>query len=306
MCSWFTVATLVSTDSAVNQGWCTPFGCVSEAVIAQGFLLFGLAALICFALAVLSFVPEARSVVREERSRAAAERDAFGRFRKRVASLDPTRTRMSDGGRTLEAGTLRVPPDRDDRLDRVRTAYRETVMGVDHYVDEYDEPLGTNLGAEFSDGVADMVVGGGTFTPALRQTLLEGAGDARERRARLCRALDTEADTLQSAAGTLRDVESLVEETEGSTLGESYETLVGRWGRLSSTECTVKELLSDQQSSLQAGYGVAPRLGGPVSLHEYLYAAEPYTHPVLAEATDLLGAVNDAQDRTAVAISRRV
>jgi hypothetical protein len=306
MGSWFTVATLVSTDSAVNHGWCTPFGCVPEAVIAQGFLLVGVLALVCFALAALSFVPEARSVVREEHTRAAAERDAFERFRKRVESLDGTRARLPDGGQPLGAGTLRVAPERDERLDRVREAYRGTVMDTDHYVDEYDEPLATNLGAEFGDGVADAVVGGGTFTPALRRTLLEGASDASERRSRLCRALDTEAETLRSAGSTLRDVESLVEGTEGSTLGESYETLVDRWGRLSSAECTVEQLLDDQQSSLQEGYGVAPRLGGPVSLHEYLYADEPYTHPVLAEATELLGAVNDAQDRTATAISRRV
>ena len=306
MVSWFAVATLVSTDAAVNHGWCTPVGCVSEALLSQVFLFIGVLALVCFALAALSFVPEARAVVREEHSRAAAERDAFERFRKRVESLTGTPTRVPDGGQTLGAGTLSMPTPPDDNLGKVRDAYRETVMGVDHYESEYDEPLARNVGAEFGEGVANALVGGQTFTPALQSTLLESATEARERRARLCRALDTEADSLREASSTLREVERLLEESEGSTLGESYESLTTRWDRLEGAERTVEGVLSDQQAGLHEQYGVAPRLGGPVSLHEYLYDAEPYTHPVLAEATALLGSVHDAQDRTATAISRRV
>jgi len=306
MVSWFAVATLVSTDPAVNHGWCTPVGCVSEAVLAQAFLFLGVLALVCFALAALSFVPEARAVVREEHSRAAAERDAFERFRKRVESLDDTPTRLPDGGQTLGVGTLSMPTPPDDNLEEVRDAYRKSVMGVDHYESEYDEPLVKNVGEEFGEGVANALVGGQTLTPALRSTLLESAAEARERRARFCRALDTEAESLREASSTLRDVERLLEESEGSTLSESYESLTTRWDRLEAAEQTVEDVLSDQQAGLQEQYGVAPRLGGPVSLHEYLYDAEPYTHPVLAEATALLGGVHEAQDRTATAISRRV
>jgi hypothetical protein len=306
MVTWLPVATLVSTDAAVNHGWCTPVGCVSEAVLAQAFLLSGLLALVCFALAALSFVPEARAVVREEHSRAKAERDAFERFRRRVASLDVTPTRMSDGGQTLGVGTLSVSEPPDERLSRVRDAYRETVMAVDHYGAEYDEPLATNLGAEFGEGVAEALVNGQTLTPALRSTLVEGASDASDRRAKLCRALDSEADTLRESAASLREVERTVEAADGPTLSESYDSLTRRWNRLQEAEGTVEGVLAEQQSGLHEEYGVAPRLGGPVSLHEYLYADEAYTHPVLAEGANLLEALQERQDQTALALSRRV
>jgi len=306
MVTWLPVATLVSTDAAVNHGWCTPVGCVSEALLAKAFLLSGLLALVCFALAALSFVPEARAVVREEHSRATAERDAFQRFRRRVASLDVTPTRMPDGGQTLGVGTLSVSEPPDERLARVRDAYRETVMAVDHYGAEYDEPLATNLGAEFGEGVAEALVNGQTLTPALRTTLVEGASDASDRRAKLCRALDTEADTLRESAATLREVERTVEAADGPTLSESYDSLTRRWDRLQEAEATVEGVLAEQQSDLHEEYGVAPRLGGPVSLHEYLYADESYTHPVLAEGADLLETLRERQDQTALALARRV
>ncbi|MFC7226443.1 hypothetical protein N0B31_03430 [Salinirubellus salinus] len=306
MIPWFPVGTLVSTEPAVNHGWCTPVGCVSEAVLAQAFLAVGVLALVCFALAALSFVPEARAVVREEHSRAAAERDAFERFRRRVESVDATPTSLPDGGQLLGGGTLTRSRPPDDRLDTVRDAYRETVMAVDHYEAEYDESLPTNLGAEFGDGVADALEGGQTFSPALRQTLLEGATEASERRARLCRALDSESVTLREAASTLREVEDLLDETEGPTLSESYETLRRRWDRLDAAETTLERVVDENQGDIHRGYGVAPRMGGPVALHEYLYDSQPYTHPVLAESTQLLDAVHAAQDRTATAMSRRV
>jgi hypothetical protein len=308
MISWFAVATLVSTESAVSQGWCTPVGCVPSSLVSQALLVVGALALVCFALGALSFIPEARAVVREEHERAAAERDAFERFRRRVASLDATsaRTPSAGGTNTLGAGALAVSGTRDDRLGRVRDAYRTTVTDVDHYDDEYGEPLEANLAAEFGDGVAGALAGGDTFTPALRSTLLEEASEASERRARLCRALDCEAETVRDAASTLREVEALVETDGTPTLGDSYETLDARWQRLYDAKQTVESLLNEQQETVRRNYGVAPGIGERIGLHEYLYDAEPYTHPVLAEGAALLDSLHEAQDRTAVALSRRI
>jgi hypothetical protein len=306
MSKWLAVATLVSTDPAISQGWCTPFGCVSQAVLSQLLLLIGVTALACFALAALSVIPEARVVVNKEHSRTAGERDAFDRFQQRIQALETTHPRLSDGGQPLAAGTLSTPPPSDGQLATVKKAYRETVMDMEHYSEEYDESLERNLSAEFGEGIARAVECGSVLTPALRNTLHESAVDAKQRRSRLCHALDTEDESLQTAATTLRDIEQLTTEAEGSTLGDSFETLDARWDRLSRAQHRTEQLLTDQQVELHDRHSVAPRLGGPISLHEYLYSNEPYTHPVLAEATALLDSVHTAQRRTAIALSRRV
>ncbi|MFC6726651.1 hypothetical protein ACFQE1_20230, partial [Halobium palmae] len=48
----------------------------------------------------------------------------------------------------------------DDGLREVRAAYRDTVMGMAHYDDEYGEPLATNMAAEFSEELAGAVADG--------------------------------------------------------------------------------------------------------------------------------------------------
>jgi hypothetical protein len=275
-------------------------------MLSQFLLLVGVTALVCFMFAALSVIPQARMVVSEEHSRAGGERDAFERFQQRIQALSTTQPRLSDGGQPLAAGTLSTPPPSGVQLDTVKKVYRETVMDVEHYAEEYDESLHRNLNAEFGEGVAGAVKCGRVLTPALRNTLLESAVDARQRRSRLCDALDSEEESLQTAATALRDTEQLVNETEGSTLSESYETLDARWDRLSQAQRTTEQLLVDQQADLQDRHSVAPRLGGPISLHEYLYSDESYTHPVLAETTALLNAIHASQRRTARALARRV
>jgi hypothetical protein len=312
MDSLFHVATMMSTDGAVGAGVCTPVGCVTQALLAQGLLVLGLGALSFFALAALSFIPEARAVVREERTRADAERTAFERFARRVAQMDagPARSPAASTGLSgpgPEMGTIVLSGGEDDRLTGVRRAYRETVMAVDHYEEEYDEPLSTNLAAEFGDGVATAVMGADTFTPALKDTLVDSAESARDRRQGLVRALDCEAETLREAASTLRCAETTAEEANtGPTISLSFEDLMERWSRLYETEQTCEQLLAEQQQDLHSNYGVAPRLDGPASLHEYLYDDQSYTHPVLAEGAQVLDQVRTAQTRTSTALARRV
>jgi hypothetical protein len=317
----FHAATMMSTDGAVGTGVCTPFGCVSGALLAKGLLVLGLGALSFFALAALSFIPEARAVVREERSRADAERTAFERFARRVAQLEagavqsPSASMGPSGpgpggsgpGPGLGLGTLSVSGGDDDRLERVQRAYRETVMAVDHYEEEYGEPPAMNLAAEFGEGVAAAVTGADVFTPTLQETLVESAEAARERRQGLVRALDCEEESLREAASTLRCAESTADEaTSGPTIDLSFEELMDRWGRLYDAQQRCEELLDAHQDELHERYGVAPRLDGPVSLHEYLYSDQPYTHPILAEGTRVLDRLGVAQSRTSTALSRRV
>ena len=319
----FHAATMVSTKGTVgSDALCSPVGCVSGELLAQALLYAGLGALTVFALAALAFIPDARAVLRNERERTADERDAFARFARRIANLDVTATQgfaAQGGGANRDqglgpgpgVGTLTLsggggkPPD--DSLAQVRQAYRETVMSVDHYEEEYGESMAENVSAEFGESVAIALEEAETFTPGLRQTLVDGAETARDRRNSLVRATEQEEATLREAASTLSDVESDVESVEsGSTLSLSFEQLMDRWGHLYDLEQECETMLQERQKSIRSGYGVPLRLDGPISLQEYLYDSLPVTHPVLAEATRVLESVRAAQDSTSVALSRRV
>ena len=315
----FHAATMVSTKSAVGaDALCSPVGCVSADLLAHALLYAGIGALTVFALAALAFIPDARSVLRLERERASDERDAFARFGRRVSNLDATATQGFAGGDAgpnygpgpgvgtlaLSGGT-RSPPD--DRVAQARRAYRDTVMSVPHYDEEYGESLAENVTAEFGESVALALEGADAFTPGLRRTLVDGAETARERRNSLVRAIEQEERALRTAASTLSDVESDVESVGGgSTLSFSFEQLMDRWGHLYDLEQECETVLTERQESIQSGYGVPLRLDGPVSLQEYLYDSLPVTHPVLAEATRLLESVRSVQDATSLALSRRV
>jgi hypothetical protein len=319
MATVFHAATMVSTKGAVSSdALCSPVGCVSPELFAQVLLYAGLGALMIFALAALAFIPDARAVLRRERERASDERDAFGRFARHVANLDatPTPNGVSQGvgldqgpgpgvGTLALAGTGGAMPD--DRIAMARRAYRDTVMSVPHYEEEYGETLAENVSAEFGESVAIALEEGGAFTPGLRGTLVGSAETARDRRDSLVRAIEQEEATLRSAASTLSDIETEVERVnEGPTLPLSFEQLMDRWGRLYDLERECEQVLEERQESIQSGYGVPLRLDGPVSLQEYLYDSLPVTHPVLAEATRVLEAVRNAQNSTSVALSRRV
>ena len=319
----FHAATMVSTKGAVGaDALCSPVGCVSADLLAQALLYTGLGALTVFALAALAFLPDARAVLRNEHERAGDERDAFARFARRVSNLDATAAQgyAAQGGNANQGSGLGpgpgvgalalsggggTPPD--DRLAQARQAYRETVMSVGHYEEEYGESLSENVSAEFGESVAIALEEAETFTPGLRQTLVDGAETARDRRNSLVRAIEQEEATLREAARTLSDVESDVESIEGgSTLSLSFEQLMDRWGHLYDLEQECETMLEERQETIRSGYGVPLRLDGPISLQEYLYDSLPVTHPVLAEATRMLESVRAVQDSTSVALSRRV
>ena len=82
----------------------------------------------------LSYVPSARSLLREEREKTRRERTAFEAFADRVGRLSASApTAVASGPQQL----VRASGGADAQLSAVRDAYRDTVMAVDHYEREY-------------------------------------------------------------------------------------------------------------------------------------------------------------------------
>jgi hypothetical protein len=223
---------------------------------------------------VLAPVRTARQRVETERAEVAAERRAVGAFRDRVASLSTVARTGTD--RRPGTGTVTVganAPGTD--LSAVRTAYRETVMAVDHYESVYGDDLPESLAAEFGPELA-VAVGdgaGGRLSPQLRSALVAAAEESRDDRAAFLDTLDGEAASLEAA-------------------GDAFAELLDRAGEAPDGR-TADETALDRVESVVAGRQErlnrtpALRRTDGHDLCSYLYEGADWTYPVLVGAARL-------------------
>lgn len=123
---------------------------------------------------VPSHVRSARERVATERQRTSAERDAFAQFTDRIADLDTSATNSPVGidQPAVAQPILRSGSQSDTQLADARDAYRDTVMNVSHYTDEYDESLDEHITAELSPDVATALTTSDQFTSPLQEQLI--------------------------------------------------------------------------------------------------------------------------------------
>lgn len=272
-------------------------------------LLFVLTGLItAFVVATIIHLRDARSAVSEEQSRTAAEHDAFAAFARRIASIDPAeptiRSTPTTAGPTATLTTESQPPDQT--LQEVTEAYRETVMAVPHYDDDYGESLADNMGAEFGEEVASAVVGGSQFTGQLKEALIHGSRDAQERRRELLTGLQRESEDLTQASETFADLDGELASMSDRPLAErSYSELTDFWDRLNDIEDRCHRVLGWRQQRIRDWEMGGPRSADVPTLHEYLYQPLSVTYPILAEGTELVDRVRTARSRVLLSLTRR-
>lgn len=292
---------------AVEEVCRAALGCGHADVLFHLLLFFATGLLTLFVVAAIVHLREARAAVSEERSRTAAEHDAFAAFTRRIAALDAKATSAQP---TTSAGPVATmtaetrPPDHS--LQRVAEAYRETVMAVPHYDEDYDESLSTNMAAEFGEEVAAAVVGGSRFTPQLKRALVEASHDAKDRRRELLTGLDREAEDLDEAGETFADVDATLESMDDRPLSErSFDDLVSVWRRLGDLEDRCTRCVDRRQERIHEWSMGGPRIADAPTLHEYLYQPLAVTYPILAEGTALVERIHTARSRALGALTRR-
>ncbi|NHN40484.1 hypothetical protein G9C85_02380 [Halorubellus sp. JP-L1] len=286
-----------TAEACVADGLCVPAD-----VLTQGLAL---AATLAFAVAVLmalSRLYDAADALAAERERTRLERDAFATFVDSVASIDPQNPGLTDGGpTTVDAG-------HGGTLSHVVDAYRDTVLAVPHYDDEYDDTLAEHMAAEFGDDVALAVRNGAILSPQLQQTLCARGTQAKQRRDRLLSAIDAEDDSLSACTRTLREIDDDLDAVEAdvaavdrvvddATTGADAdvpastvdrEDLVHDWHTVHGRREELVSLLESRQSAIHEQRHVVGQGDGPTALYEYVYDALPSSYPVLSVGTHLL------------------
>jgi hypothetical protein len=279
--------------------------CVVGGAIESTVLLFVTGVLGAFLVLALVHLRDATDLVDEERERAAAERDGFAAFGRRVAAMDPDVERpvaRRDGGVPL----VQEPPPRGAGLSGVEDAYRGTVMDVQHFEEEYDEAFAEHLAAEFGTDVARAITTEDALTPQLQSVLVSKARAARDVRDDLVTTVGRERAALAEAESTLGDVERRLHGEAARPIGDrSYDELLATWTRLDDLEAECSAYLSDRQAAVHAEpFNMsASRAEDPDSVQSYLYGPLPVDYPVLADGTALLSDLRTAKGRVFSALA---
>jgi hypothetical protein len=209
---------------------------------------------------VLEPLSTAAEMVEAEHAEVEAERRAFARFADRVGGIDAVsgQPRGATPGQTLTGS----PPR---RVERVRGAFRETVMSVDHYDEVYGESLVEHAAAELS---ADVATGfrresGTQFTAFYKSTLVSAVEGAVGWRERLCDQLDEELASLDRSRERL---EAVLDRCDGP-------------GPTESVESDLDDLAERRQQLVQRRDPLSGTDGH--ELCGYVYADAEWTYPVL-------------------------
>ena len=294
------------------QELCAATSCGHAELLVQVVAVAWLVALVLLAFTALSHVRDARRAVESELDRTRDEAEALERFRRQVARIDASRPTQSVVGAGAGLGVVQGgvqsrgdPPD--ESLRRVREAYRETVMAVPHFEEDYGESLEAHLAAEFGEEVAHSVTEGGQLSPQLRSMLVELADEGRERRRSLGRALEDEVVALDEYEERLADVERRAADVVDYPLYQrSFPELYRAWHALDDLEAECERVLARRQSSIHTERVVPTLDRGRESFHGYLYGELPVSYPVLAAGTDVVERLHETRREVLRTLTRLV
>lgn len=257
-------------------------------------------------LAVLTRIPDAIALVGQERDRTAAERDAFDSLARRVSAIEmsesqtsrPTGNRQEPAAISVSTKVGNYAGGRSIPMAEVEEAYRETVMTVSHYEQEYDEPLIEHLAAEFGTEMGIAVSQSETLTPQLREALVTASIQARDERVELLVQLDEETQRLKETSTSLEELCEAVSTVEASLAQRADRELADAWERLEALEGDCRTLLQEQQCRIDGS-------NSELSLQKYLYGPQEWTYPALGDSLAGMDRVHRAKHRIVRTVLRR-
>ncbi|WP_276271774.1 DUF7260 family protein [Haloarcula litorea] len=226
---------------------------------------------------VLGPVRTAAGLVASERDEIAAELAAFEALADRIADIEPT-----DSVPATSDQMCASPSADDPRWTRVRAAYRETAMSVDHYEELYDEPLVQNASAELGPELARAMQpdSGVRFTPRVKELLTASVEQCIDQRGSLHSFVEREHESLRTCRDDLTEV---VECLDGTTVPNWY---------VDTFRADLDEISARRQRHLQSASRVDSH-----DFYAHLFDEQPWTYPVLTTVTRLEDAVLDDRER---------
>ncbi|ELZ42969.1 hypothetical protein C463_10205 [Halorubrum californiense DSM 19288] len=242
----------------------------------------------------------ARSALRVERRRVVDEREALSAFRSRVSSI-PDENAAETGGGGFE-GTAGVggavggavrdavgnAPRPGSRLVAVREAYRDTVMSVPHYAEEYDDTYERSVSEEFGPEMAYALTRTQSFRAEYKRSLLGAVETAVQEREAFLDALESEIESVERAGSRLDPIRSEIEAIADELGGDEADAADAGFGALDACRTRTVALREDcdriaaRRQRVLADHERRLALGDDLDLPEYCYQRLDVSYPALA------------------------
>lgn len=261
-------------------------------------------------MVVDSHITTAQQCLRTEREAVDAKLAAFDEFVDRVSDVATEPSPASSTALTTTSGVRQhAGSGADAGCREVRTAFAETVRP--HSVEDGEgesllETIRAELGEQLAVALAPTT--DASFTPTLRQGVLDEARARRAETETLDRVLARETQQLDDASALVEDVTAWladVDETPLTALG--FDALAGRQDTLASYRARCADLAERRQAFLDETTNRGVEVGvSHRSLCPYLYGDLVVDHPVLATVASLDAVSEDCQRAVREHLVRRV
>lgn len=264
---------------------------------------------VCFSLSsrLLFRIPIAKKTIKKECKRTIAERDAFEEVNARISNIERQSQFTEKSGDSLnqEAQTLLYEPVRSvspnsAHLESIKIAFKETVMAVDHYDDEYGETFQEYLTNEFGTGLFELLASSSMMDSELQRALLDATQESTTRRNMLVQALNREAETLENTYELLEQHRSMFTDVKYS-IESGCLNLCSDWDALCSLGESCQLEIIKRQEHLQSKYQ-SLRFW---QVQQYLYQNQGWTFPVLGDAIDVFREIQATKHQLNKHIQRR-
>jgi len=166
-------------------------------------------------------------------------------------------------------------------------AYRETIVQLDHYEEEYGNPIHQDIVLEFGEQVAHAVFAPGPLSSMAFRLLVAQAKESLEERTQHARELDREHDSLERFDADLSEIETRFAEcpVPSEVAAESVPTIRDE---LLELERNCERLIDRRQDMLHSRSTTNLHGVGELSFNTYVYGQRlSVSCPVLHDAVTL-------------------
>lgn len=258
------------------------------------------------AFLTFAYISEAVAADRSERRRVLAERDAFEEFADQITSLAPASTdskALRSDNPITTIRTVNYGPSDDVKLRQVLAEYRNTVMSVSHYREEYDETISESLSAELGPDIVATLDSNETLTTASQLALVRRSRQASETRSSLAEAIDEEIEALRSFENDLsrvdRQRQRFLKHLDGVS-SQRVDAIIDIWKQLNDLEDKCDEIARERQEILSdppMTLNPASEFASGHAFYKYLYQlTDGPQYPVLAQVSELAEQIRDNRD----------
>ena len=246
------------------------------------------------------------AALQRESAAVSAERDALKQFADRLQEIPAVQLQAP----TVQGAGVSVASAASQQstngMAAIEDAYRETVMAVPHYEEDYAEPFAEHFAGEFGDEVAGAVLTNDRLTPQVKAVLLSEVRERRRQRSEYIEALTREEGHLREADSLLVEINEQTNDVDGKRLRRlTFEQLSDRIETLDGQRDRLADALEDRQDRLRKGVTFGWERRDSESVYQFLYRDVDATYPVLADGSELLCKLKDVESRLITALTAK-